>query len=164
MVHDTEKYPVTFPQLLCGATMRIVLPGNPGASMTTGYVHEIVGNDYFPCSFGLSFPCDQTYDFEMGPVRFNGCEHAGDEHGHILLSGDDGTARLPHLIYSKADMRQALADIRQSKLLDVYLGETAAWMDVIEYICRHDSVIQSLPENSPHQPRSFNLYKMAWWS
>ncbi len=164
MPQSTQTYEVKFPYNLCGATMRIVLPGRPELSMLCEYIHPIAGDDYFPCSFGLSFPCDHEYDFEMGLDRFNQCSCNDNQHGHILLSSDDGTIRLPHLIYSQADVLQVLADIKRHCLFDVYLGDTEKWMSVLKYIYTNDPVIQRLPKITEHQPKSFDLQKVGWWS
>jgi hypothetical protein len=100
----------------------------------------------------------------MGPIRFSGCSKNDSVHGHILLQGDDGTAKLPHCIHSKEDVLQALKDIEQYRLLDVYLGETQSWMEVLKYICEHDPVIQALPDTSSEKPESFDLTKLKWYS
>ena len=158
-----ETYTATFPQKICNATLRIILPSNPEAAFIEGYEQTLGDDDYFPCTIGLSYPCDGLYNFEMGPIRFNSCTRK-DDHGHVMIAGDDGMARLPHVIYSQADVQQAFEDIKNSNQFDGYFLPEENWRDVLDYIFCNDPDIRSLPETSEHPVRSFDLHRLGWWS
>ena len=115
--------------------------------------------DSFPDTIGISYPCHKDYNFMMGPQMWRDC-NLEEEHGHILLQCDDGTALLPHVIHSKSDIEQVLEDLLGANTLG-FRSEPLA--KAVGFILRNDPVTKALPIVTPYPVAPHNLKQLCFW-
>ncbi len=118
-----------------------------------------------PLQFGISFTCRGIYDFnDHFPYLCTQSSEENRHHGHLIISGPDGSALLPHIIQTRADILQAINDLEHSKCCKCYFASDVALKEWYR-TCRNlvsKTEMKILPVDDSNKTKSISLEKLMW--
>lgn len=71
---------------------------------------------------GFSFPCQKCYTLAARSVEFH-CAETNVQHGHIILTGEDGTALVPACVFSRPFLEALLNYLLENNSFQVSEAE-----------------------------------------
>jgi hypothetical protein len=156
-------YKIIHPHKVLGAIMRVLIPGQPELAFQDGYETTTSGNDYLPISVGIAYPCPKHFRFTFGALGGLECIYEDHEHGRAIVSCDDGTALMPHILRTKADIVHLIEDLIGSDHFACYFGDDTRWEETLRHILMNDPISLSLPEGDRSYQGEYNMHGIVYW-
>lgn len=127
------------------------------------YQTRLDTEEEFPLQVCFSYPCRGIYDFsDYFPHVCSVCTNDGKEpvHGRVFLNGEDGLLLLPNIIYSRADVKQLVKDLKGFAGLYFAPDETEEeWLSGLDELVATDPFFKTLPDGDSNKVKVYDLNK-----